>query len=114
MLVQVRSTDEVDRPFFCGSSVNPSASPDHLICTLFTVARFVLNAEAIAIVARVVTSWLPDLPAWVPTLLRRLTDGALLPFQTLIPLIGGLDFSPMVAILVLQAIVHYVPVCPTV
>ncbi|HLJ83398.1 MAG TPA: YggT family protein [Candidatus Eremiobacteraceae bacterium] len=93
--------------------MNPSSSSDHLICTLFAMARIVLNAEAIAIVARVITSWLPDLPAWIPTLLRRLTDGALLPFQTLIPLIGGLDFSPMAAILVLQAIVHYVPVCPT-
>ena len=78
---------------------------------MFAVARFILNAGAIAIVARVVTSWLPDLPEWIPTLLRRLTDGILLPFQAIIPIIGGLDFSPIAAILVLQAIVYYVPVC---
>jgi len=46
-------------------------------------------------------------------LLRRLTDGVLLPFQSVIPIIGGMDFSPLAALLVLQAITHYVPICPT-
>ncbi len=108
----MRSTDEVGRPFFHGSSVNASATPDHLICMVFAVARIVLNLEAIAIVLRIIASWLRGLPDWITTLLRRLTDGVLLPFQAIIPVIGGFDFSPLAALLVLQAIVHYVPVCP--
>ncbi len=78
------------------------------------MARFILTAEGIAIVARIVASWMPDIPVGVTTLLRRLTDGVLLPFQAIIPIIGGLDLSPLAALLVLQAIVHYVPICPTV
>jgi YggT family protein len=77
------------------------------------VARIVLTAEGIAIVARIVASWVPDVPPGVTAMLHRLTDGVLLPFQMLIPLIAGLDLSPLAALLVLQAIAHYVPICPT-
>lgn len=86
---------------------------EQLVCTIFDVARFVLTAEGIVIVARIVASWVPNVPAAVTTLLRRLTDGVLLPFQAIIPIIGGMDFSPLAALLVLQAIAHYVPICPT-
>jgi len=77
------------------------------------VARIVLTAEAIAIVARIIASWIPDAPLPVIAFLHRVTDGVLLPFQMLLPLIGGLDLSPLAALLVLQAITHYVPICPT-
>lgn len=77
------------------------------------MGRFILTAEGIAIVARIVASWVPGVPIALTTLLRRLTDGVLLPFQAIIPIIGGLDLSPLAALLVLQAIVHYVPICPT-
>ena len=86
---------------------------EHIVCTIFDVARFVLTAEGIAIVARIVASWIPDVPIALTTLLRRLTDGVLLPFQAIIPIIAGMDFSPLAALLVLQAIAHYVPICPT-
>jgi YggT family protein len=87
---------------------------ERAVCTIFDVARFILTAEGIAIVARIVVSWVPDAPIGLTTLLRRLTDGVLLPFQSIIPLIGGFDLSPLAALLVLQAIVHFVPICPTV
>ena len=77
------------------------------------MARIVLTAEGIAIVVRIIASWVPDVPLQVTAFLHRVTDGVLLPFQMLIPLIGGLDLSPLAALLVLQAITHYVPVCPT-
>jgi YggT family protein len=86
---------------------------DRLVCTIFDVARIVLTAEGIAIVARIVASWVPDVPPAVTAFLHRVTDGVLLPFQMIIPLIGGLDLSPIAALLVLQAITHYVPICPT-
>ena len=86
---------------------------EHIVCTIFDVAHFVLTAEGIAIIARIVASWIPDVPVALTTLLRRLTDGVLLPFQAIIPIIAGMDFSPLAALLVLQAIAHYVPTCPT-
>jgi len=70
-------------------------------------------AECIAIFAVVLTSWLSGVPAAITTLLRRLTDGVLLPFQAIIPVLGGMDLSPLAALFVLQAIAHYVPTCPT-
>ncbi|HEY7982408.1 MAG TPA: YggT family protein [Candidatus Eremiobacteraceae bacterium] len=87
---------------------------ERAVCTIFDVARFILTAEGIAIVARIIASWVPEVPPALTTLLRRLTDGVLLPFQSVIPIIGGFDLSPLAALLVLQAIVHYVPLCPTV
>jgi uncharacterized protein YggT (Ycf19 family) len=109
----LRSTRSVGRPHFHGSDPHINPSYERLVCTIFDVARFILAAEGIAIVARVIASWLPDLPAAVTTLLRRLTDGVLLPFQAIIPIFAGIDLSPLVALLVLQAIAHYVPICPT-
>jgi uncharacterized protein YggT (Ycf19 family) len=109
----MRPTLIVGRPHFHGSDPDINPSYERVVCTIFDVARFILTAEGIAIVARIVASWVPQLPPGVTTLLRRLTDGVLLPFQAIIPIIGGLDLSPLAALLVLQAIVHYVPICPT-
>ena len=109
----MRSTLSVGRPHFHGSDPHNNPLSEHLVCTIFDVARFILTAEGIAIIARIVASWIPDAPPALITLLRRLTDGVLLPFQALIPIIGGIDLSPLAALLVLQAIAHYVPICPT-
>jgi YggT family protein len=110
----LRPTLKVGRRHFHGSSPDINPLYERAVCTIFDVARFILTAEGIAIVARIVVSWVPDAPIGLTTLLRRLTDGVLLPFQSIIPIIGGFDLSPLAALLVLQAIVHFVPICPTV
>jgi uncharacterized protein YggT (Ycf19 family) len=109
----MRPTLIVGRPHFHGSDPDINPLYERAVCTIFDVARFILTAEGIAIVARIVVSWIPGVPDAVTALLRRLTDGALLPFQSIIPIIGGFDLSYLAALLVLQAIVHYVPICPT-
>ena len=109
----MRPTLIVGRLHFHGSDPDINPLYEQAVCTIFDVARFILTAEGIAIVARIVVSWIPDVPVGLTTLLRRLTDGVLLPFQAMIPIIAGLDFSYLAALLVLQAIVHYVPTCPT-
>jgi uncharacterized protein YggT (Ycf19 family) len=109
----MRSTGAVGRSHFHGSDPHINPLYEHLVCTIFDVARIVLTAEGIAIVARIVASWVPDVPPMIVTLLRRLTDGVLLPFQAVIPIIAGMDFSPLAALLVLQAISHYLPICQT-
>jgi uncharacterized protein YggT (Ycf19 family) len=109
----LRSTKTVGRIHFHGSDPHINPLYERLVCTIFDVARFILTAEGIAIVARIVASWLPEVPPALSTLLRRLTDGVLLPFQAVIPIIAGMDFSPLAALIVLQVIAHYVPICPT-
>jgi uncharacterized protein YggT (Ycf19 family) len=109
----LRSTRSVGRSHIQGSDPHINPLYERFICTFFDVARFVLMAECAAIFARVVASWVPDIPRGLATLLRWLTDGVLLPFQAIIPILGGMDLSPLAALFVLQAIAHYVPTCPT-
>jgi YggT family protein len=60
--------------------------------------------ETLLIVARVALSWFPGIDPWNPLvrLLRALVDPVLLPFRRLLPTFGGIDFSPVLAIIVLS------------
>jgi YggT family protein len=71
-------------------------SPTALINAVFTVYGYL-------ILARIVVSWIGvDYgQPWVQ-LLVRLTDPFLDPFRALIPPLGGIDFSPIIAFLVLN------------
>ncbi len=57
-----------------------------------------------AILIRVLLSWIPNLSRDNPLvqLLMQITDPVLEPARRLIPPMGGMDFSPIVVILVLQ------------
>jgi YggT family protein len=73
-----------------------------LLCT-------VLNLYVIAIVLRMVLSWFPLEPGGVVAqangVLRRATDPLLEPLRRALPPLGGLDLSPLIAILGLQIVV---------
>ncbi|MBV8194423.1 MAG: YggT family protein [Candidatus Dormibacteraeota bacterium] len=66
----------------------------------------VINAVAfvlyVLILARILVSWLPVSP-WNPIVrwLRRIVDPILRPFRRILPTIGGLDLSPLLAILII-------------
>ncbi len=57
-----------------------------------------------AILIRVLLSWIPNLSRDNPLvqLLMQITDPVMEPARRLIPPVGGMDFSPIVVILVLQ------------
>lgn len=57
-----------------------------------------------AILIRVLLSWIPNLDRGNPLvqLLHQITDPVLEPARRIIPPLGGMDFSPIVVILVLQ------------
>jgi YggT family protein len=69
----------------------------------------VLNLYVIAIVLRMVLSWFPLEPGGVVSqvsgVLRRITDPLLEPLRRVLPPLGGLDLSPLIAILGLQIVV---------
>ncbi len=68
-----------------------------------------LNLYIIAIIVRLVLSWFPVSPGsvveQVNNVLRRVTDPVLEPLRRIIPPLGPIDISPMVAIIGLQLVV---------
>ncbi len=70
-----------------------------LIGKLFAIYIFI-------IFLRVFLTWVPNLDWYMQPLkfVRDITDPYLNVFQNLIPPIGGLDFSPIIAIMVLYII----------
>ncbi|GAB4149649.1 MAG: hypothetical protein Fur0021_10950 [Candidatus Promineifilaceae bacterium] len=70
---------------------------------LFQLVNLVFTLLSLLIFVRVLLSWVrvnPYNP--VIRLLYDLTDPILAPFQRLIPPAGGLDFSPLVALIVID------------
>ncbi|TME50500.1 MAG: YggT family protein [Chloroflexi bacterium] len=77
--------------------------------TAINIVNFVAGAIYVLILARIFISWLPISP-WNPLvrLLRTVVDPILRPFRRILPSIGGLDLSPLLAILVVFFIARVV------
>jgi len=77
-----------------------SSSIDLLATTL---ATFVQIYVALMII-RVLLTWFPNINWYDPpfSILSQLTDPYLNLFRSIIPPLGGIDFSPMIAFIVLQ------------
>lgn len=62
-----------------------------------------LYIETLLILVRVALSWFPGIDPWNPLVrvLRAVVDPVLLPFRRILPTFGGIDFSPILAIIVL-------------
>jgi YggT family protein len=77
---------------------------------LAQIVQIVVRIETVLIFARVLLSWFPGIPPWHPLVraLAAVTDPVLLPFRRIVPTIGGLDFSPIVAIIALQVLGNFV------
>ncbi|MBC5824922.1 MAG: YggT family protein [Candidatus Eremiobacteraeota bacterium] len=86
---------------------------DAAACSVFRVAHIAITGEIALIFVRALTSWLPNLPMFFAIWLRRLTDGVLYPFQLVVPVLGGFDLTPIIAIVVLGYINRFIPVCPS-
>jgi YggT family protein len=77
--------------------------------TAITIVNFVAEAIYVLILARIIVSWLPISP-WNPVVrwLRIIVDPILRPFRRILPSIGGLDLSPLLAILVVFFVANVV------
>ncbi|NLV74714.1 MAG: YggT family protein [Chloroflexi bacterium] len=72
---------------------------------LVTFVSFLFQALNIAILARVLISWVPSLAqSRVGELIYEITEPILGPIRRLLPNIGGFDFSPLIAMVLLQAL----------
>ncbi|MBF0310634.1 MAG: YggT family protein [Magnetococcales bacterium] len=73
-----------------------------LFASIATILNFVLELLSWMVVIRVLLSWVnPDPYNPLVQFLVRTTDPLLRPLQRLLPTLGGLDFSPIVALLLL-------------
>ena len=77
---------------------------------LFGFIRLLCEVLTLAIIFRAILSWFSPRPTnRVAVILYRLTEPILMPLRRIIPRLGMLDFSPLVAIILLQLIVFFLP-----
>lgn len=71
-----------------------------------TFVLTILQLVSLAIIVRAVMSWLPISPTsrWgtLQSMVRRATDPILAPIRRLLPRTGGVDISPLVALLAIS------------
>jgi len=71
-----------------------------LIYTVYDLIQLGFNVFIFAIFAQVILSWInPDPHNPITSLLRSLTNPILLPARKLLPPFGGLDLSPIIALI---------------
>jgi YggT family protein len=74
-----------------------------LITFLEAFVNVLAQAEVLAIFVRVITSWVPlRLPFGLNELVWNVTEPVLAPIRRYLPIAGGFDFSPFIALLLIQ------------
>jgi len=76
-----------------------------LVLFVFAFINAVASALTLAIFVRVVVSWVPTLrlPLGLGEFVWDVTEPILGPIRRVLPFLGGVDFSPFLAILLIQA-----------
>jgi YggT family protein len=82
--------------------------PAVLVLSLARLVEWILYGFMGLILIEVIFSWVnPDAP--LAPFIRSLTDPLLRPLRRVVPLIGNIDLSPMVALILLQIAIRVVP-----
>ena len=77
---------------------------------LYDIIRVLCDVLTIIILLRVVVSWYSPRPTnKLVIILYRLTEPILAPLRRIIPRVGRFDFSPLVAIILIQLIYYLLP-----
>ena len=70
---------------------------------LFNLIRYLCQVLTLVIIARVIVSWFSPSPTnMLAIILYQVTDPLLAPLRRIIPRVGMFDFTPLVAIILLQ------------
>ena len=76
-----------------------------LLVFLEAFINIVAQALVLAIFVRVIMSWVPvRLPLGLNDLVWNVTEPVLAPIRRFMPIAGGMDFSPFIALLLIQII----------
>lgn len=79
-----------------------------MVTTLIELAVLSLNLFFFVILIKIILSWVaPHTHNYATALLTTMAEPVLRPFRRIIPSIGGLDISPIFAIILLQAAVIF-------
>lgn len=72
------------------------------LLSLFGLLQLVVSGLTALLVVYAVLSWVPDASPLLKGLIDRLAEPLLRPLRRFVPLVGGVDLSPLVAIVLLQ------------
>jgi len=79
--------------------------PCLLLVFLEAFVNVLAQALVLAIFVRVIMSWVPmRLPLGLNELVWNVTEPVLAPIRRYMPIAGGMDFSPLIALLLIQVI----------
>ena len=76
---------------------------------LFNFIRLLCEVLTIAIFLRAILSWFLTRPNTLSLILDKITEPVLAPLRRIIPRTGIFDFTPLVAIILLQLIANLLP-----
>ena len=77
--------------------------PCLLIVFLEALVNVLVQALVLTIFVRVIMSWIPmRLPFGLNELVWNVTEPVLAPIRRYMPIAGGMDFSPLIALLLIQ------------
>ena len=80
-----------------------------LFQSLALLVSLIFNILYFLLVVRIILSWVsPDLYNEIVQVIYRITDPILIPFRRLPLQVGGIDFSPIVAFLVLSVLRNFI------
>ena len=77
---------------------------------LFNFLRILCEVLSLAIIFRAILSWFSPSPSNIlVVLLYKVTEPLLAPLRRIIPRAGMFDFTPLVAIILLQLVASFLP-----
>ena len=76
---------------------------------LFSFIRLLCEVLTLVIFIRVILSWFLTRPNTLSIILDKITEPLLAPLRRIIPRVGMFDFTPLVAIILLQLIRYLLP-----
>jgi YggT family protein len=77
---------------------------------LFNLIRYLCQVLTLAIMARVIVSWFLLSPTnMLAIILYQVTEPFLAPLRRIIPRVGMFDFTPLVAVIMLQLLAGLLP-----
>jgi YggT family protein len=77
-----------------------------MICSLYTVVAWLLNAYVLVMLVYALVSWVPSLRGNWTDYVAMLVEPVLTPVRRIIPPMGGLDISFLIVIIALQFVVR--------